>query len=160
MNIDPKALFWTGALINMLVILGCAGFGIRNVRAGRVHVHKRLMLTGVWLVVLFLVSYVAKSFVLGKEDLHTWGEFHVSVLRFHETCVTIMLIAGGLALFTGLRTHLDAEDRPEGEDPLWFAGRVRLHRRAGRTAVVASALGVASAAIVLYGMYTRLGAGV
>ena len=95
------------------------------------------------LVALFLVSYVAKVWLLGREQLELWDARYVHTLRFHETCVAVMVLAGSRALWLGAKTGFT--------DPL----RARSHRRAGRTAFVAAGLGLASAAYVLFGMYER-----
>ena len=54
------------------------------------------------LVLAFLISYVLKVFVLGKEDLSVWSEMDLHVLHFHETCVGLMVLAGSFALYRGL----------------------------------------------------------
>lgn len=140
---DPKLVFWTAAFANMLAIIAVAVIGVR--RAGRREIagHRRLMLAAAGLVGLFLVSYVVKVGTLGREQLALWEPRYVWTLRFHETCIAVMVIAGVRAIWLGAR---------EG---FRDAARARAHRLAGRTAVVSALLGVASAGYVLLGMFER-----
>jgi uncharacterized membrane protein YozB (DUF420 family) len=154
---DLKVVYWTVAWINLLVLSFFALSGVQQVRRGQVARHRRSMLTAVWLVVLFVVSYVVKLALLGREDLTVWSTTAIWTLRIHELCVAIMLIAGGIALVRGNRiakTSLlsDAPDAP-ALDP---DQRLK-HRRAGRAAVLAMVLALLSAGCVLLGMYARLG---
>ncbi|MGH2899687.1 MAG: DUF420 domain-containing protein, partial [Solirubrobacteraceae bacterium] len=103
-----------------------------------------LMLTAAALVGLFLVAYLAKVGMLGREQLELWERRYVWTLRFHETCVAVMVIAGARAIWLGAR---------EG---FRDAARARSHRRAGWTAVVSAVLGVMSAGYVLLGMFERV----
>jgi len=144
MVLDPKLIYWTAALANMVAILCLAVVGVRRVRRREIAGHRRLMLTAAALVGLFLVSYLAKVGWLGREQLELWDARYVWTLRFHETCVLVMVLAGLRAIWLGAKTGFS--------DPL----RARSHRRAGRTALVAAGLGVTSAAYVLFGMYERL----
>lgn len=114
------------------------------------------MLTAAALVLVFVVSYVFKLALLGRESLSVWSTSSIYVLRFHELCVAVMLVAGALALWRGSKlahTRLlqEAPDAPEPEPE-----QLVRHRRAGRTAVTAALLGMLSAAVVLAGMYARL----
>jgi uncharacterized membrane protein YozB (DUF420 family) len=114
------------------------------------------MLTASSLVGLFLVSYVVKVIVLGREDRSSWSQESLWTLYVHEACVAAMLVAAVIAL-TRTRSFGPLRD---GEPPAPEArewGR-RVHRRAGRVAVAASALALLSAAAVLAGMYVRGGA--
>jgi len=141
--VDPKLAFWTAAFANMLAIVAVATVGVRRARRREIAGHRRLMLVAASLVGLFLLSYVAKVGVLGREQLALWEPRYVWTLRFHETCVAVMVIAGVRAIWLGAR---------EG---FRDAARARAHRIAGRTAVVSALLGVASAGYVLLGMFGR-----
>jgi uncharacterized membrane protein YozB (DUF420 family) len=140
---DPKLLFWTAALVNMLAIVVLATVGVRRARRREIAGHRRLMLAASGLVGLFLLAYVLKVAALGREALELWEPHFVWALRFHETCVLGMVVGGGRALWLGERSGF--------RDP----ARARAHRLAGRTAAVSALLGVASAAYVLVGMYLR-----
>ena len=141
--LDPKLVFWTGALANMVAIVAIALVGVRRARRREIAGHRRMMLSATGLVVLFLVAYALKVATLGREALEVWAPHYVWALRFHETCILGMVVAGGRALWLGERTGF--------RDP----ARARSHRRAGRVAAVSALLGVASAAYVLVGMYAR-----
>jgi len=140
---DPKLAYWTVALANMLAIVALAVVAVRRVRRREIAGHRRLMLGAASLVALFLVSYVAKVGLLGREQLELWDARYVWTLRFHEACVAAMVLAGSRALWLGAKTGFSD------------ATRARSHRRAGRTALVSALLGVASAGYVLFGMYQR-----
>lgn len=146
---DPKVAYWTLALANMLAIVVLAAVAVRRVRRREVAGHRRLMLVAASLVGLFLASYVVKLFLLGREQLELWDPRYVNTLRFHETCVAVMVLAGARALWLGARRGA----KQGFTDP----ARARSHRIAGRTALVSALLGLASASYVLFGMYERLG---
>lgn len=154
---DPKVLFWTWALVNMIAIVALAFAGVRARRAGDIARHRRLMLSGAALVVVFLAAYVAKLAVLGREDMQAWSPYAVWVLRFHETCVLVMLLAGALAVRRGMALARTRNVTGDASDPPASPGAGRGHRGAGKLAVGAALLGVLSAAVVLFDMYQRAG---
>jgi len=153
---DAKFLFWCAALLNMLVMFALMANGVRQVRRGNVESHRRSMIAATSLILLFLVSYLFKASLLGKEDFSLWSRAAVWNLRFHETCVLVMLIAGGFALARARRMRGTRNVTRERDDPMAPEATVRSHRRAGWTAVTAGLLGLATAAIVLAGMFGRL----
>lgn len=150
---DPKLLYWCGALANLGVILGCVALGVRRVRRGDVAGHRRLMLTSVALVGLFLVSYLLKVALLGKEDRSAWTTLDHAVLYVHELCVAAMLLGGGLAVFRTRRFR--ARLGPGLALPTEPLPGVGLHRRAGRVAAIGALLAFVTAAGVLAGMFAR-----
>ena len=154
MTLDPRLAYWTGALLNMLVLFACALAGIRAVRQRDARRHRRWMWLAASLVVLFLVSYVLKLAWLGREDLASWQPPFVWVLRLHELCVLSMLLGGARALWLAGRLRLVGRFDP-GFDPGPLGRRIRAHRRAGWLAVGAAGAGVFTAAFVLWGMYAR-----
>ena len=153
---DPKVVYWTAALANMALIAGVAARGVRQIRRGEVGRHRRSMRTCVALVGVFLLSYVFKLMLLGREDLAVWSELFRGTLRFHELCVLIMLIAGGVALQRAGRMKNTRNVTREESDSAAPAATVRLHRRAGWTGIAALVVGILSATVVLVGMYQRL----
>jgi len=154
MELDPKVTYWTGALANMVVALGVASFGVSRIRRAEVARHAFAMKTAVILVVLFVVSYALKLWLLGREALEVWEPRFVHVLRFHELCVFTMVAAGGTALYLATTRRLAD---PPAPDALAQRARIaRIHRTAGWTALIACGLGAISASYVLYGMYARL----
>jgi uncharacterized membrane protein YozB (DUF420 family) len=154
---DANLLFWSGALLNMALIVGLAVHGVRCVRRGETARHARSMRAAGLLVGLFLVSYVLKLAVLGREDRESWSPAAVNLLRFHELCVLAMLVAGSAALLLGRRLRRSRAFSRDAADPVAPPALVRRHRFAGRTALAGALLGVATAALVLAGMYTRAG---
>jgi uncharacterized membrane protein YozB (DUF420 family) len=155
--VDAKLLYWCAALVNLGVILVCAAVGVRYARRGHLRVHQRLMLTASALVGLFLATYLAKVAFLGREDRSLWTAADYAVLYVHESCVAVMLLAGGLAVWRarGFRAQLGARfERPPGG----LAGAAA-HRRAGWIAVWGAASAFATAAGVLAGMFQRAGGG-
>jgi hypothetical protein len=153
---DPKLVYWTAALVNLLAVVVCAAAGVRRIRRGELRAHRRLMLTAAALVGLFLVSYLGKLAALGREDRSLWTDADLAVLYLHEGCIAVMLIGGGLAGSRAWRFR-----RTLGAGPLRDrksrAGDRVWHRRAGWAAVVACAFAFATAAGVLAGMYARAG---
>jgi len=152
---DPKLLFWTGALANLGVIVACGALGVRAIRRRDVRAHRTLMGACAGLVALFLVAYLAKVAALGHEDRSAWTPLDHAVLYVHETCVAAMLVGGGLALFQAwrFRGRIGAL-RPPPEAPL--PGRA-LHRRAGWAAAVGGLLAFLTAIGVWAGMWLRAG---
>jgi len=146
MAVDAKVAYWTAALLNMAAAFGCALVGLRRIRRGEVAGHQRAMKTAALLVVLFLISYLLKVEALGRERLDLWE-------RMHETFVGAMVVAGALALGLASGLGLLAIGRAA---PARRSLGARVHRAAGWTAIASCALGVATAAYVLYGMYARL----
>lgn len=156
---DPKVVFWTGAWLNMLVAVLLVTSAVRAVRRDEVLVHRRRMLIAGSLVVLFLVGYGAKLRLLGREQLYLWDPFYVWTLRFHELCVLLWLVGGATAVFLAWRLRL--AQAPDGSHSAYdlpvVVARLRLHRRAGKTAWYASWLALISSGVVLYGMLARTG---
>ncbi len=153
---DAKFLFWSAALLNMAALFGLVCNGVRQVRRGNVRAHRRSMIGATCLVTTFLVAYLFKVTLLGKEDFALWSRAAVWNLRFHESCVLLMLLAGTLALRRARRLRGTRNVTRERDDPMAPERLVRSHTRAGWTAVSAAALGLLTAAIVLAGMYGRL----
>lgn len=156
MDLDPKVAYWTAALANMVAAVVCAVFGVRRIRRAEIAGHRRLMLTAATLVGLFLVSYVAKVRLLGREQLELWEPRFVTVLHVHEALVAVMVLAGARALYLATTRRLADPVPVNPEDLARRAKSARSHRRAGWTALVSSALGAMTAAYVLYGMYARI----
>lgn len=154
---DPKLAFWCAALVNLGALLACAATGVRAIRRGDVRTHHRRMLTSAALVGLFLVSYVVKVALLGREDRSLWSALDRGVLYLHETCIAAMLGGGGYAAWRALafRARLGPELALPRDGVL--PGR-RVHRRAGWIALVGAALAFVTAGGVLAGMFGRAAA--
>ncbi len=152
---DAHLAFWTAALVDLGAVALCAVLGVRRARRGDLYGHRRLMRTAVAGILLFLVAYLVKLPLLGREDRSLWDAASLTALYVHETCVLAMLLGGAVALFRARRFGADLE-RFDARDAAVVAGR-RQHRIAGRIALCAALLGFATAALVLLGMYQRAG---
>lgn len=150
-------MYWSGALVNMGVILALAARGVLQVRRGAIDAHKRSMGLAALLVVAFLLSFLVKSAFLGFEDFSTWTRFHVNNLRVHETFVATMLVAAGVAFIRGRRLQTTRLVTKQPTDPVPEPRIVARHRRAGWVAIACAGFGFATACIVLYGMVERAG---
>ena len=153
--LDPKVLYWTGALANLLVIAALAVQGVRLARRGEYARHARAMRAAATLVGAFLLSYALKLLFLGREDPATWSRNAVTILRVHELCVLVMLTGGTVALVLSRRLRRTATFTRAASDPAAPPALSRRHRVAGRSAVIGALLGAATAALVLTGMYAR-----
>jgi uncharacterized membrane protein YozB (DUF420 family) len=151
---DPRLAYWTGAWLNMLLIVGVAGAGILLAHRGQYHRHRQCMLASAALVLLFVLSYGVKLLTLGREALETWSAPFVAVLRLHEACVGFMLLAGTTAMVLAYRAQLESRIARRADADL--ARKASLHRRSGALAFGAALAGVVTAAYLLYGMYERL----
>ena len=153
---DSKFAFWSAALANLFTICALLVAGIRNVRRGRIDRHRRCMLTASYLVGAFVLTYVIKLAVLGREQLSAWSPQSVTILRIHEAFVLTMILGGSVALIRARRMRATQNVSRNPEDPKAPASTVRGHRRAGWTAALAAGLGFATAVMVLMAMYSRL----
>ena len=166
---DPKLAYWTAAFVNMTVLAGTALAGVRYAKRGEVARHRRAMTIAAALVLAFLASYPLKLLFLGREDMSSWSALTVSLLRVHELCVLVMLVAGTTAIARGRRLARALEDRAgasaattatasaatiETASAATLALRAA-HRRAGRIALSAAVLGWLFAGAVLLGMYSH-----
>lgn len=150
---DARLVYWTWAFVDMLVVVACALEGVRRIRRRELVRHRQFMIASACLVGVFVASYVVKVPVLGKEALATWDDGSILILRIHETCVLVMLVSGACAGALAYRLRRIPISWPRQEAPKPSPRRV--HRAVGWTAVVASLLGVITAALVLQGMYGR-----
>ena len=153
--IDPKLLYWTGALVNLAIIVACGARGVRAIRRGEVRSHRRMMLTATALVAVFLASYLLKVAWLGKEDRSAWTALDSAVLYTHESCIAAMLLAGSYALFKAWRFQGKLGPGlaiPTGAGAL--PGREQ-HRRAGRIAAWSGLFAFLTAVGVWAGMLLR-----
>jgi len=154
---DAKLWFWCAAVVNFVALTGFAVSGVRQIKRGEVARHRRSMLVAASLVLLFVVSYVFKVAVLGRENMAVWAMRDVWMLRFHELCVLAMLVGGVVSLVLGARIKNTRRFTFDMGDPAANAQDMSRHRVAGRIAVVGAVLGVISAAFVWLGMLARAG---
>ena len=155
---DPKVIFWTGALALMAAVVVAALVGVLRRRRGDVAGHRRAMLAACALVGVFLVAYLGKVFVLGHEQLSQWSPRDRLVLRIHEVFIAAMLAGGAVAGSRARRLRLTRNATLDPGDSPAPHGLARWHRRAGWVAVLAAAGGWITALLLLIGMYQRSGA--
>lgn len=153
---DPKTLYWTFAFINMGCVVGLGLYGRAQQKAGNAKRHAIMMIAASCLVVGFLFSYGLKLAFLGREDLTLWTHAALNTLRFHETCVLVMVVGGGLAIRWGRALRKTRSYTLNPDDPSASESLVSRHHRAGQVALVGAALGFISSGFVLAGMYARL----
>lgn len=151
---DPKLLFWSLSLANLGAVVWCVRRGIAQVRSGRIAEHRRSMLAAAALIGLFLLAYVGKVFVLGREDRSAWTALDYTVLYVHETCVAVMLLAGAFALFRTRRFRGALGTNFERTAGVALDG-VEGHRTSGRFAAWGALLAFVTAGGVLAGMFLR-----
>ena len=154
---DPRLAYWTFALLDLTAVVGFAMAGVSALRRGDVPRHRRRMLTAAALVGVFLISYLCKLALIGREDRASWGAISIWVLRIHELCVLTMLVAGAIAGTRALRLRRTRNATRDPGDPPAAAELVRWHRGAGKTAVCAAVLALGLAGLILAGMYRRAG---
>jgi uncharacterized membrane protein YozB (DUF420 family) len=152
---NPALLFWTTALVNLGTVCGMAILGIRCARRGEIARHRQAMKIASWLVVAFLLSYVLKVMLIGREDMSSWSSVDLWVLRIHELFVMGMLVAGATAWMQSRRLVGTRIVTRDAKDPEPDPKSLRRHKRAGWTAVLAAIGGFAFAVGVLAGMYSR-----
>jgi hypothetical protein len=157
--LDAKLVYWTAAFADLVLVVLCASLGVRRIRRRDARGHRRLMLSAAGLVGLFLLSYLLKVALLGKEDRSAWGPAALVSLYAHESAILVMLVGGAFAATRALRFRrlldafpFDADRRARGDA---LARARRQHRRAGWAALIGSGLALATAALVLLGMYAR-----
>lgn len=147
----PRLYFWTFAFFVFASLIGCALLAFREIRRGRVDRHRRFMNAAILLVVVFVLSYVSKLLLLGREDLSSWSPAAVVVLRIHEAFVTLMILAGGMA-------RLRARGVPwRGTLNQARAALPPAHRWLGRTALISGVMALITATMVWVGMLVRNG---
>ncbi len=151
---DPKLLFWTGALVNMWLIVAIACSGIAKVRAGDEGSHQRRMILAGSLVALFVLAYGLKLFFLGREDLDQWQNWSVILLRIHEAFVLAMILGGARAATLAFKVRKIEAQSPEDASIQVLRAT---HGKTGKFTFVSSLGGAITATGVLLGMYLRVG---
>ena len=114
-----------------------------------------MMRTSVALVGLFLISYVSKVLLIGREDRASWADASIWTLYVHECCIALMIISAGVGL---LRTRRFGKLRDgDGRAPEARDQDRRVHCIAGRVAVGAGIMALLTSGGVLAGMFARAG---
>ncbi|MDQ0189609.1 DUF420 domain-containing protein [Alicyclobacillus cycloheptanicus] len=78
------------------------------IRRGRVEVHKRLMLTGSVLAVLFFLLYVARTIFIGDATFdgpQNWHAAYYTFLQAHSILATVAAVLGIITLTFAFRRN-------------------------------------------------------
>lgn len=148
----PSQLFWALTFVWTTVLIALAFRGFVQIRRGDVAAHRRSMDRAILMVGIFVLAYVVKVIVLGKEGIQLWAPRERTILYVHETMVAIMLLAGGRARWLARRVG-----KGGAEARFHTRKHGKGHRLAGRVALVAGALALFTAGLVLLGMLARGG---
>jgi len=147
---DPKLLFWTGALVNMWLIVAISYLGIAKVRAGDEDGHQKRMLAAGGLVFLFVMAYGLKLVFLGREDLGQWEQWAVTLLRIHELFIFGMIAGGVRAIM--LITKVRKLEAQTPDDPSIQVLR-STHAKTGKFTFASCVGGAVTASGVLFSMF-------
>ncbi|MBO1318342.1 DUF420 domain-containing protein [Acanthopleuribacter pedis] len=146
-------MFWGYAYLLTTTAVFFAILGWRNIIAGDIQAHKQKMGAAINLILFFVVSYVVKVIVLGREDKTNWTPFYLYTLYIHETFIALMLLTGGWARWLAhtFRTSLTGDSVSDVHQK-----QRRLHGKLGRACIASALCGLFTATIILWGMANRL----
>ncbi len=98
----------------MLLSALSVGLGWHAIRRGRREVHRRCMLLGSVLAVLFFLSYVLKSFLVGDTSFggpRGWALPYLVFLQIHTILATLAAVLGIVTLRLALRSRFGQHRR-------------------------------------------------
>lgn len=139
--------FWLGAWLLFGSAVATVGRGVWLARHQRHDEHRRAMTAAVWLIGAFLVAYVAKVLVLGREDRSAWTSADVMVLRIHESLIAIMLLSGTWTRLAAARLATSSTGI------VGTPADRRRHRRLGRLTAIAAIAAFGTGSWVLLRMW-------
>lgn len=144
--------FWLYAYLLTMIAIGFALNGYKHIRRGNIAAHRKAMNRAIGLILFFVLSYIFKVILLGREDKSDWSNFYRLVLYVHESFIFLMLVSGTYArvLASRFKHSLTAEvispiDRE----------RRRRHARLGKIAIFSTCCALITAVAILYGMFQR-----
>lgn len=127
---DLKSLLWYGVVIAITVAYGLAMAGVHSAKHHDLNHHSSRMLTASVMVGLWLLAYVTKQVVFGREHFAgtpaQYWTLYVPVFASHMLSACITLALGAYNLYTGL-TKLKM-----GPGVGAMRAGVLMHRRLGR----------------------------
>lgn len=146
-------MFWVYAYILTLSAIIFAIRGWRSVKNKDYATHQSMMGVAINLILFFVVSYVVKVLVLGREDRTNWSNFYLYTLYIHETFIALMLVTGAWArrLAYLFKASIGADQLSEVQQ----AQRKR-HAQLGKACILSALCGLFTATIILVGMASRL----
>ncbi len=98
----------------MLLSALAVALGWRAIRQGRRDVHRRYMLSGSVLAILFFVTYVLKSFLIGDTSFggpKSWALPYLVFLQVHTILATVAAILGIMTLRLALTARFGRHRR-------------------------------------------------
>ena len=144
--------YWLFAYALMTVTLVIGVRGVIHVRAGRFEAHRKAMVLACNILLFFVLTYVLKVVILGREDKTDWTTLDLVILRVHESFIGIMLIAGTWSRLLA-RKYKDRLDNPtEADLPIR-----RRHALAGKIALAAAFCALGTATGVLWVLFRLQG---
>ncbi len=152
---NANLAFWLYAYVLTVIAVAIGFRGIFLARRGELARHGRHMRLACNLILFFAASYLVKVFVLGREDKSDWSAFHFAVLMVHESFIFIMLIAGGYARWLA-RQFGDTLTAPLADLPEDLRRKRRRHAVSGKLTITCATLALATAAVVVQGMFARM----
>ncbi|TAJ08334.1 MAG: DUF420 domain-containing protein [Nitrospirae bacterium] len=105
-GMDGKTILWYGVLFSITAAYLVALAGVRSARQHDVGYHSRLMVRACTIVGIWLVAYVMKQLLFGRERFGgTDGEYwrlYVPVFSVHMALAVSTIAVGAYNLYTGL----------------------------------------------------------
>jgi len=144
--------YWLFAFVLMTTAVLIACRGIVHVRAGRLVSHMKHLNLACNLLIFFVVTYVGKVFVLGREVKTDWSFLDLFILRTHETFIAIMLITGIWARVLAGKYRDRLEQPTEADLTLR-----RKHKLLGKLAVTSAVCALFTAMAVLWVLFKHQG---
>ena len=129
---DLKSLLWYGVLASITAAYLVAMAGVRSAKQHEVSHHSRRMIVACTIVGIWLVAYVLKQVLFGRErfggpDRHYWS-LYVPLFSVHMALTVTTISLGGYNLYMGLH-------RIRHGSVGAMSSRLSLHRRVGQLLV-------------------------
>lgn len=144
--------YWTFAYIWTILAVLVAFRAVGHVKAGKIQAHRRLMVGASNMMIFFVLTYVAKVLILGREDKSNWESFYLITLYIHEAFIGLMLVFGTLGRLTARHFGKDIDSQKLAKIDVKLR---RQHKLRGKLTLYFAILAIITATVVLYGMYAR-----
>lgn len=129
---DMKTWLWYGVLTSITAAYLVAMAGVRSAKQHEVSHHSRRMIVACTIVGIWLVAYVLKQVLFGRErfggpDTHYWS-LYVPLFSIHMALAVTTISLGGYNLYMGLH-------RIRYGSVGAMSSRLSMHRRLGQLLV-------------------------